>query len=103
MRRKDGQRLGLGRRCARERAGATVGAGMYVGFGRLPSLPVLGVICQSRLVFLPSSFTMPMERELPPHDRTPTGVVDQKTRGCGRSLFGDPRTRVRKCHSVVWR
>ena len=38
-------------------AGVTVGACMHVGFGRLPSLSVQGVSCQSRLVFLSLSFT----------------------------------------------
>lgn len=50
---------------------------MYVGFGRLPSLSVQDVSCQSRLVFLFLEFHKAHPgtrvRELPLHDRMPTG------------------------------
>lgn len=98
MRRKDGQRLGLGRRCARVRAGATVGAGMSVGFGRVPSLSVQGVSYQSRLVFLSFEFHKATQTSGRGSCRrmteTPTGVVEQKTWGSWTIIVWDPRTRV---------
>lgn len=82
MRRKDDGQCPGTRPTERQGAGCSVGAGIYVGFGRVPSLSAQDVNCQSRLVFLSQGFTKShlstRVRELPPHDRTPTGVVDYK-------------------------
>lgn len=41
-----------------------LGAGMEVGFGRVPSLSVQGVSCQSRLVLVSQGFTkMPLKHQ----------------------------------------
>lgn len=80
-------------------AGATVGASMYVGFGRLPSLSIQDVSCQSRLVFLSFSFTKATQAPWRGRCRRMTerqrGLKTTKTRGSWTIIVLNPRTRVR--------